>query len=78
MQRAGSQMARRNADAPMPNCAVKTRLGRVGPASSSIWRAIVLKIGKLGRHCRVASSKLLDRNVLRLVVRKTKVPIGAN
>ena len=35
------------------------------------------ELGELCRHRRVASSQLLDCHVLRLVVRKTKVPIGA-
>ena len=38
---------------------------------------MILEIGKLGRHCRVTPSKLLDRHVLRLVVRQTKVSISA-
>lgn len=45
--------------------------------SSSIGWIIILELGKLGLHCRVAPSQLLDRHVLRFVVRKTKVPIGA-
>lgn len=38
---------------------------------------MILELGELNRHRRVAPSQPLDRHVLRLVVSKTKVPISA-
>jgi len=38
---------------------------------------MILDLGELGCHCRIAPSELLERHILRLVVRKTKIPIGA-
>ena len=38
---------------------------------------MIPELSELGIHGRVTPSQLLDRHVLRLVVRKTKVPIGA-
>jgi len=38
---------------------------------------MAFEFGKFGRHRWVATSQSLDRHLLRLVVRKTKVPIGA-
>lgn len=37
---------------------------------------MTLELGKLGRHRWVVSRQFLYRHVLRLVIRKTKVPIG--
>ena len=38
---------------------------------------MIPELSELGIHGRVTPSQLLDRHVLRLVVRKTEVPIGA-
>lgn len=61
----------------MPICTLKTRLGHEWPESSGIGRAMILEFGEFGRHRRVAPGQLLDRHILSLVVRKTKVSIRA-
>lgn len=45
--------------------------------SFRIRSLLFLQLSKLGRHRRVASGQLLDRDLLCLVVRKAQVSIGA-
>ena len=45
--------------------------------SFSPGRARIVELGKLGCHRRVAPRQLLDRYILRHIVRKTQVPICA-